>query len=129
MWGEIAMGLDSGEVYGPIPDSTGAVLIQLVGKRNAPSIADTAFASRLAQAKARLLRVRQQETVDRFLAQCAHRRGFELYADRLEQLSVTPLPMLSYRFLGFGGRMFQVPFVEEELEWLRTEPPEEVILP
>ena len=42
---------------------------------------------------------------------------------------VTPLPMLAYRLLGFGGRMFDVPFVQPQTDWLNEEPPKEVILP
>jgi parvulin-like peptidyl-prolyl isomerase len=128
-WGEIAMRLDSGEVYGPLRDSAGVVLVQLAGKRNAPPPGDTAFAVRFAQARAKLLLTTQQEVVNRFLAQSAHIRGLDVYTDRLERLPVTAVPMLSYRFLGFGGRMFPVPFVEEELEWLNVEPPDEIILP
>ena len=37
--------------------------------------------------------------------------------------------MMTYRLLGFGGRMFEVPFVEKLIDWLNVEPPGNKILP
>jgi hypothetical protein len=80
-------------------------------------------------AAAELLRMKQRRLVTMFLSQSANRRGFDLYQDRLARLSVSPVPMLAFRFLGFGGRMFAVPFVDPQLDWLNVEPPEEILLP
>jgi len=30
---------------------------------------------------------------------------------------------MTFRVLGFGGRMFAVPFVDRQIEWLNVEPP------
>jgi hypothetical protein len=73
--------------------------------------------------------MKQRRAVTLFTAQSAAERGFDIYIDRLKSLRVTPLPMLAYRFLGFGGRMFAVPFVSPKVEWLDVEPPREKILP
>jgi len=127
--GMIGAQLDSGQVYGPIRDSLGLVMIQLVERRNTPPPGDTAFAHRFERGKTDLLRMKQQRSLTLFLAQSARDRGFDIFADRLKALQVTPLPMVAYRLLGFGGRMFEVPFVEPQLEWLSTEPPAQKILP
>jgi len=99
--------------------------VQLVGRRNMPSPGDTA----LAKGRAELLRMKRQRALTLLIAQSARDRGFEIYQDRLKALQVNPLPMVAYRLLGFGGRMFEVPFVEPQIEWLSTEPPARKILP
>jgi parvulin-like peptidyl-prolyl isomerase len=124
--GMIAAQLDSGQVYGPVSDSLGLLMIQLVGRRNTPAAGDT---GRLEQGRTELLRLKQQRMLTLLIAQSARDRGVEVFEDRLKALQVNPLPMVAYRLLGFGGRMFEVPFVEPQIEWLSTEPPAQKILP
>ncbi len=127
--GPIAARLDTGQFYGPLRDSSGFLYFQLVRRRNAPPLGDTTAAGKFARASHALLRMKQGRAVTLFTAQSAAERGFDIYIDRLKSLRVTPLPMLAYRFLGFGGRMFPVPFVSPKAEWLDVEPPREKILP
>jgi hypothetical protein len=44
-------------------------------------------------------------------------------------LDVTTIPMMTYRILGFGGRMLAVPFVVPELDWLDVNEPDQRIQP
>ena len=125
----IAAGLDSGQFYGPLRDSTGFLYVQLLHKRNGLREGDTSFAGRFGRASRELLDMKSRRATTLFTAQSAARQGYDIYADRLKMLKVTTLPMLAYRFLGFGGRMFEVPFVSPKVEWLDVEPPREQILP
>jgi hypothetical protein len=127
--GAIAARLDSGQFYGPLRDSTGFLYIQLLRKRNGRRDGDTSFTGRFGRASRDLLDMKSRRAVTLFTAQSAARLGYDIYMDRLKMLKVTPLPMLAYRFLGFGGRMFEVPFVSPKVEWLDAEPPREHILP
>jgi parvulin-like peptidyl-prolyl isomerase len=127
--GIIAARLDTGQCYGPLRDSTGYFYFQVLHKRNAPEAGDTSFAGRFTRASRELLQMKQRRAVTLFTAQSAANRGVDVYSERLKLLTVTPLPMLSYRLLGFGGRMFEVPFVSPKVEWLDVEPPKEKILP
>jgi parvulin-like peptidyl-prolyl isomerase len=127
--GMIASRLEPGQFYGPIRDSSGCYYIQLLQKRGTAAPSDTSFAGRYARAAQDLLQMKQRRAVTLFTAQSAEARGFEIYSDRLKALKVTPLPMLAYRLLGFGGRMFAAPFVSPRLEWLDVETPKGKILP
>jgi parvulin-like peptidyl-prolyl isomerase len=127
--GVIAARLDTGQFYGPLRDSSGYFYFQLLHKRNAPPAGDTSYAGRFARASQELLQMKQRRAVTLFTAQSAAVRGFDIYSERLKMLKVTLMPMLAYRLLGFGGRMFEVPFVSPKLEWLDVEPPKEKILP
>jgi hypothetical protein len=104
-------------------------MVQLAAKRNAPDRKDTALVGRFERGRLEVLRMKQQRVLTLFLSQSARARGFDVFADRLKALTVTTTPMLAYRLLGFGGRMFEVPFVEPQLEWLETDPPSQTILP
>jgi parvulin-like peptidyl-prolyl isomerase len=127
--GAIASRLEPGEFYGPLRDSTGYIYMQLVEKRSEALPADTAFATRFARAREEARKLKERRAVTLFIAQSAAARGVDIYQDRLSRLRVTPVPMMTYRLLGFGGRMFEVPFVEPQLDWLNVEPPKETILP
>ena len=127
--GEIAAQLETGQRFGPVRDSSGIVYFELLAKRRSYPIPDSSIATRIAQAKKDLRLMKQKRMVTRFLAQVGKQRGFDIYADRLQRLAVSPVAMLAFRLLGFGGRMFAVPFVDRQLEWLSVEPPQGTILP
>jgi parvulin-like peptidyl-prolyl isomerase len=127
--GAIASRLEPGKFYGPLRDTTGYMYVQLVERRSHTLPADTAFAARFGRAREEARKLKERRAVTLFIAQSAAARGVDIYQDRLSRLHVTPLPMLTYRLLGFGGRMFEVPFVEPQLDWLNVEPPKETILP
>ncbi|HMD13166.1 MAG TPA: hypothetical protein VKI62_00930 [Bacteroidota bacterium] len=128
--GEIAWQMDIGQQFGPIYDSTGGyIYFELLDKKGFTVKSDTAFASQMKHARDELLRMKRKRKLDLFLSQIAKQQGVVVYDDRLKRLSVTPVPMLAYRFLGFGGRMFAEPFVEKQIDWLAIEPPTEAIVP
>jgi len=37
--------------------------------------------------------------------------------------------MMTFRLLGFGGRMFAAPFVPSELDWVNIDPPSTPVIP
>jgi parvulin-like peptidyl-prolyl isomerase len=127
--GEIAAEMEVGERHGPVATGSGMVLFEFVAKTAAPHEADTSFAERREREIAELLARKQQGTLNRFLAQVAQQREVMVYMDRLKELKVTSTPMLTYRLLGFGGRMFEVPFVDPQLQWLNVDPPDTQVLP
>jgi len=127
--GEIAWTLEPGQQYGPLQDSSGFVFFELLQKRNVSVTSDSLLKARLTESRSELLRMRRKRRMDLFLAQEADRLGVSLYDDRLTHLKVTAIPMLAYRLLGFGGRMFAVPFVDKQYDWVGVNPPDQQILP
>ncbi len=124
--GEIAWELEVGERFGPLRDSSAIYLFEVAAKESSVVETDTA---RFSQARMELIDMTRKRKLNLYLAQIGAQRGFVVYTDRLARLRVSTIPMLAYRFLGFGGRMFAVPFVEREIEWLNVEPPQEKIVP
>ena len=126
--GELAWQMVPGQRYGPLKDSTGFVYFELLSKQAKGEGGDTALASRLATAKKELFQMKEKRTMTLFLAQVGAARGFDIYQDRLMKLEVSPTPMMTFKILGFGGRMFAVPFVDPQIEWLNVTPPSEKIV-
>jgi parvulin-like peptidyl-prolyl isomerase len=127
--GDLAWQMDTGQQYGPVRDSSGYWYFELLAKRTAVLASDTAAITRLKEAKTELLRMKRRKVLDEYLAQTAQRRGYSIFEDRLRALNVSPIPMLAYRFIGFGGRMFAAPFVQKLIDWVSTPPPETPIVP
>jgi parvulin-like peptidyl-prolyl isomerase len=121
--------LDSGQRYGPVSIPGGYMLVEVTGKRIAGAQSDSLALRDEEQARQDVTALKRQGLLNTFLAQSARRRGFDVYTDRLRAISVTSIPMLTYRILGFGGRMFEVPFVDPQIQWLNIEPPPEPVLP
>jgi hypothetical protein len=128
--GAFAAAMDSGQRYGPVVVPGGHMMFEVIGRRF-PHVGttDSAALRRDEEARREVLAMKRQGLLNQFIAQTARKRGYDIYEDRLRAISVTTVPMLTYRILGFGGRMFEVPFVDPQIQWLRIEPPEEPVLP
>jgi hypothetical protein len=126
--GELAWQMTPGERYGPLKDTTGYIYFELLWKEDKGAPGDTSFAARLSTAKKALTHMKEKRLLTLFLAQTGGERGFDVYQDRLMKLQVSSTPMMTFRVVGFGGRMFAVPFVDPQIEWLGVAPPSEKIV-
>lgn len=127
--GAIAMQMDVGQRYGPIQTHNGEVYFELVAKHERPLQEDTSLAGKFARGSKELRRMKERRALDLVLSKAGKLRGYTIYSDRLEKLEVTPIPMMTYRILGFGGRIFAVPFVDPLIDWMGIEPPERDLFP
>ncbi|HCA78744.1 MAG TPA: hypothetical protein DEP53_03315 [Bacteroidetes bacterium] len=121
--GELAWQMQVGERYGPLQAGKEFIIFELLAKDSAGSQAASGEGSREAALK-EVRRQKEKRLMDLFLAKSGGTRGFMIYQDRLMRLKLSPLPMMTFRVLGFGGRMFAAPFVEPQLDWLGIEPPQ-----
>ena len=119
--GSFASRLKVGERYGPLSVQGGVLYFELVGKKSARLEGDTSLARRFAQKRENLISGRERRAVTLRLADLSKQLGVDVYADRLKMIKVTAVPMMTYRILGFGGRMLAVPFVNPELDWLEVD--------
>ncbi len=127
--GTIAWGMNLGEHHGPIHVNNDYIFFELVKKYLPAGIIDSAFSTMVRKAASALYPVKQKKVLDAVIAKSARDRGYDIYADRLKLLKVSNAPMMTYRILGFGGRMFAVPFVTPQVDWVGVENPEKVLLP
>lgn len=127
--GEIAWEMDVGARFGPISSQDGVSFFELLAKKSESAPSDTSAIRAKQNAKNEVLRRKQKRTLDLFLSQVGKERGFTIFQDRLKEIKVTAIPMMTFRILGFGGRMFEVPFVEKQVDWPGIEPSSAKIIP
>jgi len=127
--GEIASRLRVGDRYGPLTFEGSPLYFELAGKKTAHLDRDTSLARRFAAARQETLGRKVRRAVTERLVALAHDRGVDVYGDRLKMIRVTRVPMMTFRILGFGGRMLAVPFVVPELDWLGEQGGKGTIVP
>jgi parvulin-like peptidyl-prolyl isomerase len=125
--GAAAAAMSIGERFGPIKENRDIVYCELVGKRNAPLEGDTAFAARFAAASKDAIGLKGRRKVSLILSRLGRQEGVDVYEDRVKAIQVSPIPMMTFRILGFGGRIPAVPFVEPQLDWLDVKPEEQIL--
>jgi len=124
--GAIAWDMEPGDRYGPVADSSGFLMFELVEKTRARAGDEHVGRE---QARQEILRMKRQRRLTLFLSGVGATRGYQVYDDQVIRTNVSPVPMLAFRLLGFGGRMFAVPFVDRQIEWLMVDPPQDVLVP
>jgi parvulin-like peptidyl-prolyl isomerase len=127
--GEIASQLTVGQHYGPLTLSDGIYFFEVVAKKSISSFQDTTIAARKRAAETELISMRQKYKINLFLAQAAKNNGFDIFHDRLKDVQVSQIPMMTYRILGFGGKMIAMPFAEPLFDWIDIEPRSTPIYP
>jgi parvulin-like peptidyl-prolyl isomerase len=127
--GEIAAQMKIGEFYGPVAVEGGILYFELVARKEAASLRDTSVSARMVMAREEVRGLKAKRILSLLLAQSGHERGFMVYHERLRAINVSPVPMMTFRILGFGGRIFAAPMLEKQVEWLEIEPPTTPVLP
>ncbi len=127
--GEIAGHMKIGEFYGPLTIDGGIVYFELVARRDSAARRDTSIAERIQSARDEFRSLKTKRMLTLLLAQSGQKRGFAAYEDRLRAIKVSPVPMMTFRILGFGGRIWAAPMLEKQVEWLSVEPPASDVVP
>jgi hypothetical protein len=121
--GELAWQMRPGERLGPLHIGNEYVYFELISKDSSSNRAGVQQAEAFEAVRKEARRQKEKRVLDLFLAKSAETRGFAIYQDRLLKLKVSWTPMMTFRILGLGGRMFAVPFVDPQTDWMNVEPP------
>jgi parvulin-like peptidyl-prolyl isomerase len=123
--GEIAFRMNIGEMSHTIQYKNGYEIFQLIEKEIDKKVTDSLYSLY----ENEIIQMKKRRTTNLFLAQIAKRRNYSIFYDRLQALKVTTIPMMTYRLLGFGGRMFAVPPISRMVDWISIEAPSGIIVP
>lgn len=127
--GAFSWKMNVGEQQGPLHLNDDYIYFELVKKELPAGVSDSSFTIAIQKAASAAHSLKQKKILNAFIAKSAQQRGYDIYEDRLKLLKVTSAPMMTYRILGFGGRMFAVPFVSRLVDWIDVENPEKIPLP
>jgi hypothetical protein len=76
-----------------------------------------------------MLQIKRSDLLDRIVGSVANGTEITFYEKNFNDVQVTTAPSLVYRYLGFGGRMFAVPFVIPQTGWIKYWDNKDVKLP
>ena len=110
--------MNTGERYGPLSVPDGVLYFELEGKKPAPRTGDSSSAGNFSRAREEAREKKVRRAVTLRVALLAKEKGVDVYSDRLKMITVSRVPMMTFRILGFGGRMLAVPFGVPEHDWL-----------
>jgi hypothetical protein len=127
--GLIAWNMKISERHGPIRLNGEYIYFELLKKMVPAGLDDSSFTSLVQKSVSEVRKLKQKQLNDLSIAKAAQQRGYDIYEDRLKQLKVSNVPMMTYRILGFGGKMFAAPFVTRNIDWVGIENPESIPLP
>jgi hypothetical protein len=90
---------------------------------------DTSIINNTSAARERMLQIKRSDLLDRIVGSVANGTEITFYEKNFNDVQVTTAPSLVYRYLGFGGRMFAVPFVIPQTGWIKYWDNKDVKLP
>lgn len=79
---------------------------------------DTSIANNDAAAREKLKQLKVNDRIERYIGSVANQASITFYEKNFTETKVTSTTALVYRYLGFGGRMFAVPFVTPQVGWI-----------
>ncbi|MHB1049973.1 MAG: peptidylprolyl isomerase [Bacteroidota bacterium] len=90
---------------------------------------DTAIVMNDDKAREKAFEIKSNYFVDRVVGEFANAASIRIDEENFRNLRVTATPSMVFRYLGFGGRMFAVPFVIPQVGWIQYWKTSSVALP
>ncbi|MGB8319830.1 MAG: peptidylprolyl isomerase [Ignavibacteriaceae bacterium] len=115
--GAVLSQLNAGQIYGPIFIKGKYTIFRLLGKRS--SISSEKIKSSIQVARDILVSERKNEVLNKFIANLAGEQNVKIFSNNLKNVDVTPIQMLTFRYIGFGGKIMAVPTLYPREEWIK----------
>lgn len=106
----------NGTVYGPLFENGKFIIYKLIDKRS--GVTKEAIEHSIEVAKQMLLDQKKKETLDRYIADLAKRADVEIFPANVKSVGITPIEMLTFRYIGFGGKILAVPMLYPREGWI-----------
>ncbi|MBN1302694.1 MAG: peptidylprolyl isomerase [Melioribacteraceae bacterium] len=127
--GRIARQMEVGEIYGPLMTDEGYSIFELIDKKQP----DTSAMRNFNEVKEDLEKqIKIEKLRDKFIdrtAELASKYNLTIDENLLGKVDVSNLSMVVFRYMGFGGRILAVPFVNQFFEWVEQWKKNELSLP
>ena len=104
-------------LHGPIEDHGKFFIYKLLDERS--SVNDAAIKNSIEVARQMLLVKEKRAAVNRYIAGMAELDNVRVLGGNVLSLEVTPFQMLTYRLIGFGGKILAVPQLYPRAGWMK----------
>ncbi len=115
--GAVLSQLNTGQIYGPIFIKGKYTIFRLLDKRS--SISSEKIRNSIQVAKDILVSETKNEVLSKFIAKLAKEQNVKIFENNLKKIDVTPIQMLTFRYIGFGGKIMAVPTLYPREEWIK----------
>ena len=115
--GAVLAEMPNGKIYGPLFIKDQYTIFRVLDKKSTLTKGD--IRNSIQDAKKMLLANRRHEVLDRYLARLADDQNVKIYLNRLSTINVTPIEMLTFRYIGFGGKIMAVPSLYPMEDWAK----------
>ncbi len=109
---------DSGVITGPFAVEGGYSIFRVLGIRYDPDSARAKGVDVRGRARDQLYELKARRRMDNVISDLAMRDQVSMREDRLRMINVTPTSMMTWRYIGFGGRINAVPTLIPETGWV-----------
>jgi len=116
--GQIAAGMNIGEVYGPMKIPEGYLIFKLVAVRQDSVILQNNFEQIKDELENELSYLKKQKSINKFIGKLANEYNLDINSESLNRIPVTSHHSIIYNYLGFGGRVLAVPLLNINMEWV-----------
>ena len=116
--GFLALESDSEKINGPIKTKDGYSLFTVLGKKRRPGEKGVPYDSLRSTVRHGLLTQKISQRLDEYVSSAVKNYPVTLYYDRLKQLPISPINMVTKRYIGFGGSMPASPGLAPVYGWV-----------
>ncbi|MGC8594049.1 MAG: hypothetical protein ACP5MI_00400 [Candidatus Kryptoniota bacterium] len=108
---------EDGSIYGPIAKDGKLIIFKVIDKRS--KISNKSIEQSIDVAKQMAVAQEKQRVLDEYIAKLAEQSDLKIYYSKIHSLDVTPIQMLTFRYIGFGGKILAVPPLFPRESWIR----------
>ena len=117
--GEAAEKLKLNEMYGPIKTDSGYAVIKLIGRKIDSTKTNEDFNIEKDDIKDELLAKEFNQKFFKYIAELAEKYKYSINKEKLKNIRVMDIPMFTYKYIGFGGRIAAMPFLDAWYDWVK----------
>ena len=125
--GAVLSQLHNGEIYGPIFIKGKYTIFRILDKQSA--ISSGKISNSIQAAKNLLLAETKRNILNKYIAKLAAEQHVKIFEKNLNKVDVTPIQMLTFRYIGFGGKIIAVPTLYPREDWIKYYRPYQNIVP
>jgi hypothetical protein len=116
--GLLALESDTGKILGPVKTKDGYSIFSVLGKKLRKGKGVMPYDSLKEEVRAELYKKKVSGKLDDFVAAAAKNYPVTLHYDRLKQLQISPINVVTKRMIGFGGSMPASPGLVPVFRWV-----------
>jgi parvulin-like peptidyl-prolyl isomerase len=125
--GGYAASADSGKVIGPLRIPEGVTIFKVLDRRIHDDSIRANFTAVKLNIRRKLLEEKKKQTLNTYIGRLANKYNVSMDNAKLKRLETTTTSMVTWRTIGFGGRIIAVPMVSLQSDWVREmQPPKHI---